>query len=111
MAVQVGCQNGLPPQILDLKWSPTQQYTEFISREHSGPCDLLCTAGERHIRVWSFRRPVGAVGSGVRGVPPSSPVDASLVFRAPTMGKNAAVTAAKVYTCCAFSPCADKVTT
>ena len=90
LVLQTVCQNGLPPQIRDLKWSPGQQFTEFITREHSGPCDLICTAGERHIRVWSFSRPgpgppAAVVGGKSQGSQP--PVAASLVYRGATMGK------------------------
>lgn len=60
LLVQSTCQNGLPPQIKDLKWSPGQQYTEFITREHKGPCNVLCTAGDKHLRVWSFSSPKAA---------------------------------------------------
>lgn len=67
LLVQTVCQNGLPPQIKDLKWSPGQQFSEFISRELKGPCDLLCTAGERHLRVWSFSRPKSGQGAAVVG--------------------------------------------
>ena len=65
LLVQSVCQNGLPPQIKDLKWSPGQQHTEFITREHKGPCNLLCTAGERHLRVWSFASPKAASSATV----------------------------------------------
>lgn len=65
LLAQAACQNGLPPQIKDLKWSPGQQFTEFITRDHKGTCDLLCTAGDRHLRLWSFSRAKKAPGAAV----------------------------------------------
>ena len=65
LLAQAACQNGLPPQIKDLKWSPGQQFTEFITRDHQGTCDLLCTAGDRHLRLWSFYRAKKAPGAAV----------------------------------------------
>lgn len=100
---QTTCQNGSPPQIKDLKWSPGQQFTEYITRDHSGRCDLLCTAGDRHIRVWSFRRPgsgfipAAVVGGQPKG--PQPPVPVSLIYKGLTVGK---VPSAKIYTCCSF---------
>lgn len=49
--------NGAPPQISTLLWSPGSQSTEFITREHDGECDVLVSAGFRHLKFWSLRRP------------------------------------------------------
>jgi hypothetical protein len=113
LILQSTCQNGLPPQIKDLKWSPGQQFTEYITRDHSGRCDLLCTAGDRHIRVWSFRRPgagfipAGVVGGQPKG--PQPPVSGSLLYKGLTVGTGKdKVTPAKIYTCCAFVFGGDK---
>jgi hypothetical protein len=51
-----------------------QQHTEYITREHAGLCDLFATAGDHHIRLWSFRRP-------------SKTETASLTYKGCTMGK------------------------
>ncbi len=48
--------NGSPPQIYSLAWSPGQQSTEYITRDHDGECDVFVTAGFRHLKFWSFRR-------------------------------------------------------
>eukprot|EP01038_Epipyxis_sp_PR26KG_P012826 gene12826-17196_t len=92
--IEVSAQHGLPPTIKWLKYCPGMQYTDYISQEHSGLCDVFATAGERHIKLWSFRRP-------------TNDQPASLICRGMTIGK-AQVTAAKVYLCCAFSLCEDK---
>jgi WD40 repeat protein len=39
-------QNGIPPMIKFVNYCPAPQYTEFISREHAGLCDIFATAGE-----------------------------------------------------------------
>lgn len=65
LLAQAVCQNGLPPQVKDLKWSPGQQFTEFVTRDHQGACDMLCTAGDRHLRLWSFSRSKSATGATV----------------------------------------------
>ena len=54
-------QNGVPPQIRGIYWAPGKVTTEWISSsENIGPCDLICTTGERHLKFWSFARPKGA---------------------------------------------------
>lgn len=51
-------QNGIPPQIRGIYWAPGKVTTEWISgTENIGPCDLICTAGERHLKFWSLARP------------------------------------------------------
>ena len=45
LVIRIGCQNGLPPEIRDLQWSPNQVYTEFVGADHMGLCDLLLTSG------------------------------------------------------------------
>jgi WD40 repeat protein len=97
---EVSCCHGLPGQIKDMIWSKTQQYTEYITGEHSGLCDLIATAGDHHIKIWSFRRPsVSPLGGAAVG--------ASLLSKAALMGKSSGK-AAKIYTCCAFLPNVDK---
>ena len=55
-----------------MQLSPLQQYTEFITREHDCPCDVLVTAGTHHLRFWSFRRPqANGLGGDVDGREPS----------------------------------------
>lgn len=58
LCVETACQNGIPPQIRGLCWAPSRVTTEWISSsDNPGPCDLLCTVGERHLKFWSFARP------------------------------------------------------
>lgn len=38
-------QHGIPPQIKWVAYCPSQQHTEYITRQHAGPCDLFATAG------------------------------------------------------------------
>lgn len=94
-------QHGLAPQIKDMIWSSSQVYCDYITKEHSGLCDLIVTAGEHHIKVWSFRRPQVPT-KDLGGIQ-----DGSLVSRNLTIGKMN-VKPSKTYTCCAFIPCADK---
>ena len=54
--IETSCQHGIPPQIRWIAYCPAQQHTEYITREHAGLCDLFVTAGEHHLRLWSFRR-------------------------------------------------------
>ena len=62
--VESRCQNGIPPQIKGMKWAPNQQYTEYISASNQGLCDVLCTVGEHHLKLWSFKRPtVTSIGT------------------------------------------------
>ena len=51
------CQNGLPPQINWIAWSPAQQFAGYVSKESSGTCDIICTVGENHIKFWALQRP------------------------------------------------------
>jgi WD40 repeat protein len=51
------CHNGVPPQIRSLVWAPAQLLTGFISKECRGLCDVIATAGERHLKLWAFSRP------------------------------------------------------
>lgn len=92
-------QHGLPPQIKSMCFSDAQQYTEHITKDHSGPCDVLVTAGEHHLRFWSFRRPT-SVGTG-----PST--GASILYKGSFFGKIQ-VKAPKVYTSCGFIANQDK---
>jgi len=99
--IDVSCTHGIPPQIRWLTYCPGQQHTEYVTREHAGLCDLFATAGDHHIRIWSFRRPVrGSAGGGVGEV-------AALAYKGCTMGKLG-VSPAKVFTCCVFVYCEDK---
>jgi hypothetical protein len=54
----------VPPQIKWLSYCPQQQFTEYITREHTGACDLFASAGDHHIKLWSFRRPSGSGDMG-----------------------------------------------
>jgi hypothetical protein len=90
--------SGVPPQITMLRWGPGQQNTEHICSDHAaaggggggGDCDILCTAGERHLKFWSFQRP--SPRSGLLG---------SLMPRAYRMGKIS-VDAPRVQRCLDF---------
>ena len=92
-------QHGLPPQIKSMCFSSAQQYTEHITKEHNCPCDVLVTAGEHHLRFWSFRRPT-TVGTGPE-------TGASILFKGVFFGKMQ-VKAPKVYTSCGFIANQDK---
>ena len=72
-------QNGIPPMIKFVNYCPAPQYTEYISREHAGQCDVFATAGDHHIRVWSFRRPA-VDGDTTVG-------NSSLTYKGLTIGK------------------------
>jgi WD40 repeat protein len=50
------CHSGVPPQIKSLKWCPAPQHAGYVSKEAQGMCDVFCTAGERHLKVWAFNR-------------------------------------------------------
>jgi WD40 repeat protein len=57
---------GIPPQILSLSYCPNFQHTSFICKNHqaaaqSHDCDLIVTAGHRHLKFWSFQRPSKSV--------------------------------------------------
>jgi WD40 repeat protein len=41
----VASSHGIPPQIKWMKYCPSAQHTEYITREHAGLCDLFATAG------------------------------------------------------------------
>lgn len=41
--LETSTQNGIPPQIKTMMWSPSQQFTQYISKDHGGLCDLLVT--------------------------------------------------------------------
>ncbi len=61
-------QNGIPPQIKWMMACPSPQYTEYISREHAGLCDVFATSGEHHIKLWTLRRPVSKEKERLRHV-------------------------------------------
>ncbi len=95
-------QNGIPPQVKGMKWAPHQEYTEYITKSNRGLCDVGCTAGEHHLKLWSFRRPtVDALGTQE---------EAQLGSRGAIFGEafSKKVQPPKVYTCVDFAPCADK---
>ncbi len=95
-------QNGIPPQIKCMQWAPHQEFTEYITKTQSGPCDVGCTAGEHHLRLWSFRRPVLS-NLGTQEV-------AQLSSRGAIFGTEISkqVQPPKIYQCVDFSLCADK---
>lgn len=95
------CQHGLPPQIKNMVWSPEQHYTDYITKTHSGVCDIICTVGEHHLRLWSFRRPIETVMT-LGGLQ-----EASVVYKGLTMGKMNCKPA-KIYTCSAYITGIDK---
>lgn len=58
LVADVNCLNGLPRDLKCLEWADGLFNTSYVAKEHSaGGCDLLCTTGERHLRLWSFKRP------------------------------------------------------
>jgi len=92
--VEVGAQNGLPPQIKWMRSARASQMTEYISKSHKGPCELFCTVGEHHIKLWSFSI------AGAEGTSSGAP---SLMNKVPsTMKMQPSPPMAKVYTCCEF---------
>lgn len=100
--ISSNCQNGIPPQIRGMKWAPQQQYTEYISSTQRGLCDVMCTVGEHHIRLWSFKRPVeSSIGTQEK----ACLVNRGLIFGA--LQKQ--VQPPKTYTCLDFAPCADGI--
>ena len=54
-------QHGLPPQIKWLEYCPAPQHCEYITKDHAGLCDVFASAGDHHLKMWSFRRPAGVV--------------------------------------------------
>lgn len=58
LVADVNCLNGLPRDLKCVEWAEGLYNTSYISKEHNaGGCDLLCSTGERHLRLWSFKRP------------------------------------------------------
>lgn len=45
LQAEAGCQHGLPPQIRCFKACPSLQYTEYITKNHRGLCDVFCSVG------------------------------------------------------------------
>lgn len=110
---EMAAQHGIPPQIAWLKYCPLPLFTEWITRDHSGACDVFVTVGQRHLRFWSFLRPTvndkglstaasllykgGSIHAGGSGNKKSAQPAAVATLTAP-----------KAYTCCDFIPCEDK---
>lgn len=102
MLADTTCQNGLPPQIRGISWGSSSIATPFITKEHGDLCDFFCTAGERHLRFWSFQRPPLSSSS------PPAKGSGSLRFKAGRMGKITEQQA-KVYNCvCVLSQSLDR---
>jgi len=82
-----------------VRWWPRPQNNAFISAEHGeeeGGTDFIVTAGERHLKFWSFRRQTRREGP-------------ALCLRSYSMGKVTAVEAPKVHRCVVvLDPSADK---
>ena len=95
-------QNGIPPQIKCMQFAQHQEYTEYISNSQKGLCDVGCTAGEHHLRLWSFKRPV----TNELGTQQVAQLSSRGAIFGTDMSKQ--VQAPKVYTCVDFSMCADK---
>jgi hypothetical protein len=51
LVASLGAANGLPPQIRTLRWCPNPVNTTYINGQ-GGVCDMICTAGERHLKFW-----------------------------------------------------------
>lgn len=105
--VLISTGNGVPPQVRTSLWCSTPQATAFISASHaSGKNDLFITAGERTLKLWSFKRPKRLGGSA------EDP--ASILCCNAIMGRGAKgnskfpVDHAPIYYCSAFmKPCDD----
>ncbi len=54
-------------------------HTDYIHKENTGYTDLICTAGERHLRFWSFKRPTST------SISASSGNDSTLVYKLPRL--------------------------
>ena len=80
------CVHGSPDVVKLLVWAPGTLHCNFISKEQKGVSHLLCTAGERHLKFWSFS--------------PGSP--SSIIGRGAVLGKKIS-SDAKCYTCGSFS--------
>lgn len=126
--VTAGCLHGLPPAVKCLRSCPVPLYTEFVTKAHQGLCDVFVTAGEHHLKLWSFRRggregaeglptsagagagaSAGAAGGGAGGAGLGAIVEASLQSKGALLGAlQSSVSTPKVYTCCEFLPVADK---
>lgn len=98
--VDTRCQSGIPPQIRGMRWAPQQQYTEYISTQNRGQCDVLCTVGDHHLKLWSFKRPIiNSLGTQEDGV---------ILQRSCILGPlSKQVSTPKTYTCCDFVSNAD----
>lgn len=70
MVLTSPCHSGVPPQIKSLKWCPAPQYAAYISKEAKGLCDVFCTAGERHLKIWAFNREAASNPKKVAGGAP-----------------------------------------
>ena len=94
-------QNGLPPQIKGVQWSPSQQFCSYISRDAQGQCDVIITAGENHLRFWALKRPVVSKTATVNITAP-----AELYNKTPRVPKELQKTIpnAKSHTSCHFVP-------
>ena len=86
---EAGAANGDPDIIRAIAWSPGQGHNAFVTKEHFGVTDLICTAGARHLKFWSFMRP-------------SKTSPGSLIGRAGRLGKQI-TTHPKTYNCVAFA--------
>lgn len=87
---------GVPPQVRCLLWAPSEQTLPC-----SAPCQLLCTAGERHLRLWSLRRDAKAGEQG--------PTSSTISFKACTVeSKNPKEPRShpKAFLCAVFVPLA-----
>jgi hypothetical protein len=96
LVAQAPCLHGTPEMFLDLQWCPAQQFTEWITREHSGPCDVICTAGEHHLRLWSFRRPPALQGVSSTAAGGVNSTSASLEIQASINSKSCVLPLEKV---------------
>lgn len=91
----------MPPQIRSSTWCSTPQATAFISTSHaSGRNDLFVTAGERTLKLWSFRRPVRVGGSAEQ--PASILCSNAIMGRGSKGNSKFPVDHAPIYYCTAF---------
>ena len=98
---EAAAHNGTPPQIRAIRWCPVPQDSGFISRDHIGDCDLIVTAGSRHLKYWSFRRPTSFKSAGTNGPMGGAPLskkEAALAALASLRSKAAVLGAGAVST-------------
>lgn len=106
--VEMSAQHGIPPQLAWVKYCPAPQFTEYITRDHAGPCDVFVTAGEHHLRLWSFVRPTGSSAAQLDYKGLSATTISAKKGSSAASSKAGLLGSPKSYTCCDFLACEDK---